>query len=525
MEPEFKGGIFDSVARFGESVGVTSAGHQLGSLRDKVLASTAAMTDKIAKEEDQLFNKTKNLLLKAAGFTAKEMAHLNPMALGDKLITQAQALFPTLAPVAASMPSKPVLHAIIQTIVNTPVIAKEPKDRFVWMDHMLAIMFNETGGTLNPHAVAWERDKLGRKVIGAYGLFQHRKTNWNDHCQKFATDPAGRWLINATIIDQLAKYWSASKAAIIAPWGDRTPSSMEVYQYAPAIRQIVRLRDTLQANFFWNGKQWVPHDPKIEKTIRWKQLNYAYGGQLKDYLFGRQVLLTVMHTNGTAFWTVNKPLEYIGRPKRDLMAFYLMVTDARLRASTMTLIRRKIWTVPANITTGEIVEGVDDPTVPSDLGIKATPTTLTSAAAGTVVVTSGFGTRKDPTGDKHEHHYGVDLVWKDRRIPIKGTSVRAPLPGIVTSSAWNVDGGNQLFIDHGNIDGANWMTGYAHLDEPGIPKGSAVLAGDKVGIVGNTGKHTTKAHLHFVLMKNGRRVDPAKYMSKLGLKYEDVLAA
>jgi hypothetical protein len=59
-------------------------------------------------------------------------------------------------------------------------------------------------------------------------------------------------------------------------------------------------------------------------------------------------------------------------------------------------------------------------------------------------------------------------------------------------------------------DGGRYSIYYAHLHEPLVRRGQQVLAGDTVGLVGNTGNaRTTPPHLHFGAYRRGRgAVDP-----------------
>jgi murein DD-endopeptidase MepM/ murein hydrolase activator NlpD len=114
-------------------------------------------------------------------------------------------------------------------------------------------------------------------------------------------------------------------------------------------------------------------------------------------------------------------------------------------------------------------------------------------------VSSKFGSRTDPkTGKVGTFHNGIDLA-----VPIN-TPVFAPADGVAHLSVTK-DGGNQLVIVHNN----GYKTGYAHLNSRTVSHLSAVKKGQLVAYTGNTGAHTTGAHLHLTLTdKTGKKCDP-----------------
>ena len=85
-----------------------------------------------------------------------------------------------------------------------------------------------------------------------------------------------------------------------------------------------------------------------------------------------------------------------------------------------------------------------------------------------------------------------------------GTPVLAAAPGVVALAEEHFFGGNSVFIDHG--DGL--FTMYLHLSEILVKPGQEVRAGDRVGLVGATGR-ASGPHLHFGVRWRGARIDPA----------------
>lgn len=114
------------------------------------------------------------------------------------------------------------------------------------------------------------------------------------------------------------------------------------------------------------------------------------------------------------------------------------------------------------------------------------------------VLTSGFGYRTHPITGKEDFHTGVDLA------AAKGTPVQAAYYGVVAETGVNDINGNYVMVVHSS----NVCTVYCHLDTIGVKAGQRLNRGDVLGTVGETGM-ATGPHLHFELLINGVRVDPA----------------
>lgn len=110
---------------------------------------------------------------------------------------------------------------------------------------------------------------------------------------------------------------------------------------------------------------------------------------------------------------------------------------------------------------------------------------------------SGFGWREDPIRKRQKFHHGTDYRGKS------GTPVLAAGPGTVIIAGRQGGYGNVIYIDHGN----GVTTRYGHLRRIHVKKGATVVAGEKIGQIGSTGR-TTGPHLHFEVRLAGRSVDP-----------------
>jgi len=116
-------------------------------------------------------------------------------------------------------------------------------------------------------------------------------------------------------------------------------------------------------------------------------------------------------------------------------------------------------------------------------------------------VSSGFGYRKSPFTGLKEFHRGLDIATRE------GTPIIATADGIVTFAARKGGLGNLVVINHGH----GMVTRYGHLEKWLVQRGSHVKRGDKIALVGNTGR-STAPHLHYEVQLNGIPVNPATYI-------------
>jgi len=117
----------------------------------------------------------------------------------------------------------------------------------------------------------------------------------------------------------------------------------------------------------------------------------------------------------------------------------------------------------------------------------------------------GYKWRDDPFTGERRFHFGIDIV-----APV-GTVVRAPADGQVRHASESGGYGNLVEIDHG----LRFTTRLAHLDRVLVREGDAVRIGEPVGLVGVSGR-TIGPHLHYEVIKDGRRVNPWRYLPRHG---------
>ena len=115
--------------------------------------------------------------------------------------------------------------------------------------------------------------------------------------------------------------------------------------------------------------------------------------------------------------------------------------------------------------------------------------------------TSGFGNRVSPFTNQREFHEGLDI---SARI---GTEIIAPADGIISEIGKTYGFGNLIIISHGY----GIKSIYGHLSKALVKKGQSVKRGDKIALIGNTGR-TTGPHLHYEIQLNGVPVNPQNYI-------------
>ncbi len=102
-----------------------------------------------------------------------------------------------------------------------------------------------------------------------------------------------------------------------------------------------------------------------------------------------------------------------------------------------------------------------------------------------------------------EDHLGVDIIAP------KNSPIVAVNDGVVINSAWTLETGNTISVQHaGNI-----ISVYKHNSALLKNEGDYVTAGEAIAIIGNTGEQTTGPHLHFELWYQGTPLDPVQFIS------------
>ena len=130
-------------------------------------------------------------------------------------------------------------------------------------------------------------------------------------------------------------------------------------------------------------------------------------------------------------------------------------------------------------------------------------------------ISSGFGYRIHPIYKVAKLHTGLDFTADI------GTEIYATGDGVVEKIESIYTGyGNNVVVQHGY----GYETLYAHMSKILVKNGEKVKRGQLIGLVGNTGS-STGPHLHYEVIRNGEKVDPAFYFYNdiTPEQYEEVL--
>jgi murein DD-endopeptidase MepM/ murein hydrolase activator NlpD len=112
-------------------------------------------------------------------------------------------------------------------------------------------------------------------------------------------------------------------------------------------------------------------------------------------------------------------------------------------------------------------------------------------------ITAHFGDRRVFNGKTESQHYGIDLEGK------VGDPVAATNSGVVVLARDCYSSGKTILIHHG----AGVFSAYFHLTAMAVRKGQRVKRGQRIGLVGKSGR-VTGPHLHFGIKVAGLYVNP-----------------
>ena len=118
-------------------------------------------------------------------------------------------------------------------------------------------------------------------------------------------------------------------------------------------------------------------------------------------------------------------------------------------------------------------------------------------------ISSSYGGRTDPFTGKQAFHSGIDFSGKRSAV------IQSMADGVVIWAGNRGNYGQLIEIDHGS----GYMTRYAHLSNLSVSIGQKVNKGEAIGVMGKSGRATSE-HLHFEVLKKGRKINPWPFLKK-----------
>jgi murein DD-endopeptidase MepM/ murein hydrolase activator NlpD len=117
-------------------------------------------------------------------------------------------------------------------------------------------------------------------------------------------------------------------------------------------------------------------------------------------------------------------------------------------------------------------------------------------------LSSAYGNRMDPITGQPAWHAGVDFAGS------QGSDVLAVASGVVVFADRRDGYGKLVEINHGK----GVSTRYGHHEKLLVKAGEIVKKGDVIGLMGSSGR-STGPHVHFEVLRNGRTIDPTRFIS------------
>jgi murein DD-endopeptidase MepM/ murein hydrolase activator NlpD len=116
-------------------------------------------------------------------------------------------------------------------------------------------------------------------------------------------------------------------------------------------------------------------------------------------------------------------------------------------------------------------------------------------------ISSQFGWRSDPMTGRKSFHEGTDFVGK------AGSPIFAAASGIVKFAGTRRGFGNVVELAHGR----GYVTRYAHNRKNLVKEGERVAKGQKIALMGSSGR-VTGTHLHFEVLRGDKPLNPMSFL-------------
>ena len=175
--------------------------------------------------------------------------------------------------------------------------------------------------------------------------------------------------------------------------------------------------------------------------------------------------------------------------KREAQA-YLKRMRSVIQGEVGMRLEEKITGQIEELDTSDFVDGIMGIATSTDVG-EPVPYGDPLRGRGTGI-SSAYGAKRS-TGE----HNGVDITGK------RGTPVYPAYGAGTATVGYDKRSGHYVKIDHGN----GLVSSYSHMDKPAVKNGDVVTPDTVIGDIGMSG-NTTGPHVHMVVKKDGKTVDP-----------------
>lgn len=406
-----------------------------------------------------------DLLSQAASLAAVSMGMTNvtPATLHNLVLSINNSL-EKFVNTTVRMLAKDVLLSTYKAILTqSALLSKDLEERKLWLLHFLSIMKGETGGTMNPECT--NVSKQGK--ILAYGLFQHVKENWDYHCMHFPDSDIGKKVANLPVLQKYASLIKTNMDQLSRPLAKYGPEHSYFYQIFPMIAQTRLLAEQFTKHWNWSEEKGWYVRPEVANRVELEvATKKVLGNAAMSYAAGRQMLLSILNTNGAHWPEKPGPVRYPKRLVEDVQALGALMSSSGI-AETFILPEVVVTGSPLPITSGK-----DKVTITSVLGVADI--------------------------DAHKHgHSGVD-------ISASYVAIYAPRSGTMGVMGLGANYGDKyMYVKFDN--GYTMMLTHLSKWIPAVNR--KFRAGDKIAVSGATG--TTHPHLHLEISgPDGKPVDP-----------------
>ena len=135
---------------------------------------------------------------------------------------------------------------------------------------------------------------------------------------------------------------------------------------------------------------------------------------------------------------------------------------------------------------------------------------------GSLTVTSPYGHRQAPKAGASTNHMGLDMRASYEKV------LATEDHGRVLSAKNEGKGGNVVRVEYTRANGEKYQVNYMHLSQFNVREGDVVMAGQQLGVSGNTG-NSTGPHLHFSVKKvssdgSSTMIDPSVYLADIAVR-------